>query len=235
MCYDHMECLFIPYKVTMRMRTFHCVSKFVLITTIVWGLLCLAAPAALAAPGLPLHAKVLSADPAIGSTITHVPTKVTVTAAESINPDPAGSNLFVYGPSADATATLISQGDAKVPLSSPKQMVVTITPNSGHVDGVYVVMWKTVSADDGDAASGSFTFTVNTKGATTGQQNTSQVPGESTGANGSGIQLWVPIVAALAALLAGLGVGLGLGRRRQAALSSSQLAALRRQVEREGE
>ena len=221
-------------KVSGYMHRFHILSKLVLAATLIWGLLCLVAPAAFATPALPLHAKVVSADPAIGSTISSVPASVTVTAAEEINPDPKGSNLAVYGPSTDATATLISQGNATVSLSNPKQMTVKITPNSGHIDGIYVVVWKTVSADDGDPASGSFTFTVNTKGVTTGQQNTSHVPGGSTGTNSPGIPLWVPIVAALVALLAGLGAGLGLGRRRQTALSSpSSLGALRRRVEQE--
>src|ERR1700694_5961538 len=51
------------------------------------------------------HAKVLSAIPAIGSTITQAPTTVTADCAENINPDPTKSNLFVYGPAGD----LISQ------------------------------------------------------------------------------------------------------------------------------
>ena len=216
---------------------FHRASKAVLAGILVWGLFCLTCAVAFAAPALPMHATVISADPAIGSTITHAPTKVTVNTAEGINPDPTKSNLFVYGPSGEATDTLISQGNAQVPLSSPKQMSIHITPNSGHIDGVYVVMWKTVSADDGDPAAGSFTFTVNTHGlastptATTGQ-NTATIPGNTSNSSASGTPLWVPIVASLAALLIGLGAGLGLGRRGQkAALSSSSIGALRRQIE----
>src|SRR6266487_6845240 len=78
------------------------------------------------------HAKVLSATPAIGSTITQAPTKVTVFTAENINPNPKLSNLFVYSPAGD----LISQGDAKVSLSDPKQMSISIKPDG---NGVYIV------------------------------------------------------------------------------------------------
>ena len=99
------------------------------------------------------HAKVLSATPAIGSTITQAPTKVTVFTAENINPDPKLSNLFVYSPAGD----LISQGDAKVSLSDPKQMSISIKPDG---NGVYIVQWITVSALDGDPDEGAFVFTV---------------------------------------------------------------------------
>ncbi len=68
------------------------------------------------------HAKVFKAIPAIGSTITQVPTTVTAFTLENMSPDPRNSNLFVYGPGGE----LISQGDAKVSLSNPQQMSVTI-------------------------------------------------------------------------------------------------------------
>src|SRR5437660_1346121 len=131
--------------------------KILLATIISSGLFCLGAAVTFAAPALPRHSKVISSDPGIGSTVAQMPTKVTVTTAENMNPDPNKSNLFVYGPGADATDTLVSQSNALVSFSNPKQMSVHITPNSGHIDGVYVVMWKTVSADDGDPAAGSFT------------------------------------------------------------------------------
>src|SRR5579859_6407969 len=99
------------------------------------------------------HAKVLSATPVIGSTIAQAPDKVTVECAENINPNPKLSNLFVYSPSGE----LISQGDAKVSLSNPKEMSVGIKPTG---NGVYVVRWTTVSAVDGDPDQGAFVFTV---------------------------------------------------------------------------
>src|SRR5690242_11272418 len=114
------------------------------------GLLAVVVGVAFAAPA---HAKVLSATPGIGSTIAQAPTTITVTCAENINPNPKLSNLYVYAPSGD----LISQGDAKVPLNNPKNMSIAIKPTG---DGVYVVQWKTVSADDGDPDQGAFVFTV---------------------------------------------------------------------------
>lgn len=199
------------------MRTLSHIWKLLLATLMSLGLCCMLAGIAIAAPThvtAPTHSKVLSADPAIGSTITSAPTKVTVTVAENLNPDPIKSNLFVYGPSADATSTLISQGNAQIPLSSPKEMSINITPNSGHVNGVYIVMWITVSADDGDAAAGAFSFTVNTGGVSnsTPTPSTSQAPttpptSTSNTTSTTGTPMWVAIVAALVALIVGLGVG----------------------------
>ena len=105
------------------------------------GLLVMMAGTAMAHTFLPLHAKVDSAIPAIGSTVTQAPTTVTVQALENINPDPKKSNLFVYSPAGD----LISQGNAQVSLTNPRQMSVAIKPTG---DGIYVVQWITVSAEE---------------------------------------------------------------------------------------
>lgn len=218
------------------MRTSRYALKTLLAALVGLGMLCMTAATAFAAPALPAHAKVWKSDPAIGSTIAQAPSKVTVFALEDINPDPAQSYLQVYGPSADATDTLISQGKSQVSLSDPKQMSVNITPNSGHANGVYVVFWRTVSADDGDAVSGTFSFTVNPNGAGTtppaSQNNAGAQPG--TGNNAStGTPLWALIVAAIVALLVGLGAGLGFGRRRKPATIGAMRASIARDQEEE--
>ena len=209
------------------MNTSRSIIKGLLATVVGLVLLCATAGAALAAPSLPAHAKVWKADPAIGSTISTAPTKVTVFTLESINPK--GSSLQVYGPGPDATDTLISQGKTQFPLSDSKQMSIAIAPTSGHVNGVYIVFWQTVSADDGDAASGSFTFTVNTGAAggvtPTPAPSQSSVSTPASAGGSTGVPVWVPIVAALVALLVGLGAGLGLGRRRPASASLSSMRA----------
>src|SRR6266852_4658718 len=77
-------------------------------------------------PQFPAHASVLKAIPAIGSTISQAPKTVTVFTAENINPDPQKSNLFVYGPSGEATARLISAGNTTVSLTNPEEMSVVL-------------------------------------------------------------------------------------------------------------
>jgi methionine-rich copper-binding protein CopC len=207
-------------------RPFYVPVKSLLAAAIGLGLLCLSTGLVFAAPSLPTHASVWKSDPAIGSTIASAPTQVTVFALESIKPQ--GSSLQVYGPGPDATDTLINRGTTRFPLSDSKQMSIAIAPLSAHANGVYIVVWQTVSADDGDPDSGSFAFTVGrsansastpviTRGATPA------APGASTG-----LPLWVSISAALVALGAGLGIGLGLGRRSR--LATTSLGAMRASI-----
>jgi methionine-rich copper-binding protein CopC len=175
---------------------------------------------------IPTHAKVTKAIPAIGSTVSQAPTTVTVFALENINPDPNKSNLFVYSPAGD----LISQGNAKVSLTNPEEMSITIKPDTANLNGVYVVQWKTVSALDGDPDQGAFVFTVNTAAITTptpvATTTTSTAPSTTTTSGTGGTPIWVPIVVGIVALLVGLGVGLGFGRRS----SASSIGAMRKTV-----
>lgn len=176
---------------------------------------------------IPTHAKVNKAIPAIGSTVSQAPTAVTVFTLENINPDPNKSNLFVYSPAGD----LISQGNAKVSLTNPREMSITIKPDKANLNGVYVVRWITVSAEDGDPDQGAFVFTVNTGLVTTptpvATNSTSGTTPTNTSTNSTGgTPIWVPIVVGVVALLAGLGVGLGLGRRR----TESSIGTIRKAV-----
>lgn len=186
------------------------------------------------APAIPAHASVIKAIPAIGSTITQAPTSVTVFTAENINPDPKVSNLFVYGPSGEATAALISSGNAQVSLTNPEEMSVKIKPDPQHLDGVYVVRWITKSALDGDPDEGAFTFTVNTSAAgTTGTPTpvataTGQGTTPATTSSG-GTPVWVDALLAIAGLVVGLGAGVAVGRRGRTAPAAS-LAAMRRSI-----
>ncbi len=169
------------------------------------ALLAIVAGTAFAAPA---HAKVLSATPSIGATITQAPTTVTVVCAENINPNPKLSNLYVYAPSGD----LISQGDAKVSLNNPLQMAITIKPSG---DGVYVVQWKTVSAADGDPDAGAFVFTVKANAAVAAATPTvKQTPVASNGgtSNSSSFPALPVVIVGLVALIVGLSGGLGVGR-----------------------
>ncbi|GER81378.1 hypothetical protein KTAU_00170 [Thermogemmatispora aurantia] len=182
------------------------------------------------------HAKVIDANPKIGSTISQVPSTVTVFTAENMNPDPSKSNLFVYGPDGE----LISQGNATIPLNNPREMSVRIKPDG---NGVYIVRWITVSAEDGDADEGAFIFTVKPAGANSASTTPAPTPTASaassstasTSGGTSNLPLWVS-VAGIAGLLVGGGAGLGLGRSlaRPSARSSS-LAQMRREIAREEE
>ena len=168
------------------------------------------------------HAKVLSATPAIGSTIAQAPDKVTVECAENINPNPKLSNLFVYSPSGE----LISQGDAKVSLSNPKEMSVGIKPNG---NGVYIVRWITVSAVDGDPDQGAFIFTVKPAVVSATPTTSNNTGATTTTTSNSGTPLWATILIGIVALVVGLGAGWGIGRSRSKPAQST-LSTMRRDV-----
>jgi copper resistance protein C len=186
-------------------------------------------------PAIPAHAKVYKAIPAIGSTIAQAPTSVTVFTLENINPNPTKSNLFVYSPAGD----LISQGNAQVSLQNPKEMSIKITPDPKNLNGVYVVRWITVSAEDGDPDQGAFVFTANPNATATPTvvpttTNRTTAPSSNTTSPGSGgTPVWVPIVAGIVGLLIGLGGGLGLGRRNATPVIGSMRRAVAQQSEEE--
>jgi len=202
------------------MRTLHRRVQLLIATLLSLGLTLMMVGIASAHATYPAHAKVNKAILAIGSTVSQAPTTVTVFTLENINPDPSKSNLLVYSPAGD----LISQGNAKVSLTNPKEMSITIKPDTANLNGVYVVQWKTVSAEDGDPDQGAFVFTVQPGAATTPTPvaTTTTSHGTTSATNGSGgVPIWVPIVVGVLALLIGLGGGLGLGRRSATSATSS--------------
>jgi len=106
-------------------------------------------------------------------------------------------------------------------------MSITIKPDG---NGVYVVRWITVSAEDGDPDQGAFVFTVKPAVSATPTTTNSGTPTTSgtSGTNGaSGTPLWIPILVGLVALLVGLGAGLAIGRN---SVRPSALSTMRQKV-----
>jgi len=208
------------------MSTLHRRVKLLIATLLSLGLMLVMVGMASAHTSYPAHAKVYKAIPAIGSTVSQAPTTVTVFTLENINPNPSKSNLFIYSPAGD----LISQGNAKVSLTNPREMSITIKPDPANLKGVYVVRWITVSAEDGDPDQGAFVFTVNAAAAVASSTpSTSQGTTTTTSTTNSsgGTPVWVPILVGVLALLVGLGGGLGLGRRTSPA---SSVASMRKTI-----
>src|SRR5438874_3235837 len=176
------------------MRTWYLRLQLPLATLLSIGLLYFMTGTVSAHSIIPAHAKVNKAIPAIGSTVSQAPTSVTVFTLENINPNPSKSNLFVYSPAGD----LISQGNAKVSLTNPREMSITVKPDKANLNGVYVVRWITVSAEDGDPDQGAFVFTVNTGAVTSptlaATTTTSTASSTTTTSGTGGTPIWVPIV-----------------------------------------
>jgi methionine-rich copper-binding protein CopC len=159
------------------------------------------------------HASYVSSDPAAGAVLAAAPTKVTVHFAENV--DPQGSSLMVYHEpeaknafSFDADAKVVSTGQSQVPLSDSKSMTIAMTDDG---NGVYGVVWKTVSADDGDTDNGVFFFGVGV-GNVLGNSAPTVTPGPTT-ASSRDVAVWVPILVGILALLVGGGLGAWLARR----------------------
>jgi methionine-rich copper-binding protein CopC len=166
----------------------------------------LALSAALAFPQAAFaHARPTSSSPAADSTVQEAPTTVTIIFGEELTP--GGSNIRVF----DAKGDEVSTGKATVDTNDLKKMSVGM---KGTDSEEYVVLWNSVSADDGDPAAGAFTFSVNPNGGSSGGGTTT--PGAS-----NGVQPWLAALIGVIGLILGVGVGYYFARRRTVPPSST--------------
>lgn len=148
------------------------------------------------------HAKYASSDPAANAVLKAPPSVVTVHFLENVNPD--GSSLAVY----DAQGKVVSSGPGQVSTADTKTMTVGM---SGDGSEVYLVVWKTVSLDDGDGDIGAFNFFIGNDAASSGSD--SGTSGGATGTSGSsGIPGWAVALIGIAGLIVGAG-GMYFARR----------------------
>jgi copper transport protein len=125
-------------------------------------------PAALA------HALLQSSDPVAGTTLSTVPTQVTIEFGEP--PDPKLSSIKVL----DTSGAPVTSGPAVAVAGQPAQLRVPLGPLA---PGWYTVAWRTVSAVDGHAAAGSFAFGV---AGPSGAISSAAPPGAPIGSAGPG-------------------------------------------------
>src|SRR6266702_2596789 len=108
---------------------------------------------ALVFPGISeAHAILLRSDPAKDAVLSVPPDQVHMWFSEDLNP--ALSTAVVV----NGTNQRVDQRDATISPNDPREMDVTLKPNLPPA--VYVVVWRTDSADDGHILVGSFLFTV---------------------------------------------------------------------------
>jgi len=112
----------------------------------------LAATALVGATSAFAHADPSSVTPAAGAVLNTAPTQVSMDTVEEMTLVSGSNDLVVTGPGG-----VVSQNPATVDTSNHSHISVALQSNLAT--GVYTVAWHTVSGDDGDAASGSWTFT----------------------------------------------------------------------------
>jgi methionine-rich copper-binding protein CopC len=100
------------------------------------------------------HAEPESANPPIGGTVTEPPTQVEVSFSQEVVRQGDSSSITVI----DAAGANVTTGPSEV--DDLDRTIIRVGLQPDLPNGVYTVQWQTVSASDGDTASGSFVFTV---------------------------------------------------------------------------
>ena len=162
------------------------------------------------------HAEPESANPPIGGTVTAAPTEVEVVFSQEVVRQGEDSSITVI----DSAGTNVSTGPSEV--DDVDRTVIRVGLQPSLPNGVYTVQWRTVSAADGDASSGSFVFTIDVAAAATSTEvetpsieETEEATAEETPEaatdednDDDGIPTWVIALAVVGGIVV---IGLGAG------------------------
>ena len=122
----------------------------------------LAGAVALASAGLALaHAAYVRSEPGTGAVIATAPTQVVIWFEQDMFRRAGANGIEVLGPDGAA----VTAGDAAIDDDDRRQLSVPLAADLAP--GEYTVNWHTLSAEDGDDAEGSFTFTLDPEAAVT--------------------------------------------------------------------
>jgi copper transport protein len=110
----------------------------------------------LAAPTAEAHARLVASTPGAGERVAEAPKELRLVFSEPL--DAGYTTADVIGPTGRPVATGIGQPD-------PSDARTLVAPLPPLPDGVYTVRWRTLSAADGHAEEGSFSFGVGEGGA----------------------------------------------------------------------
>ena len=100
------------------------------------------------------HADYERSVPAADEVVNQAPQQVQVWFTQDLFRREGENSLEVYGPG----ELRVDLDDAAIDDDDRKLMTVSLQPDLA--DGVYIVRWRNLSADDGDAAEGEFQFSV---------------------------------------------------------------------------
>ena len=148
------------------------------------------------------HAAYVSSVPAADSHQTAAPATVTITFAQNL--DPKGLAIAIY----DQTGKVVSTGTAQISSSDPATASIAM---KGDDSEIYRVDWQTVSAVDGDATLGAFTFGIGD----TDKVTTATTPKSAT--NASGVSPGIAVLTGVLGLVLGAAGTFFVLRNRSAA------------------
>lgn len=111
----------------------------------------------LTAGGVSAHAELDRSNPEAGATVQGSPNQVEIWFTEEIA---KGSTIEVV----DASGTTATAAEAELDLFDPDRKHLTVELKPNLPDGTYTVDWTSISAEDGDSESDSFTFTIEGSG-----------------------------------------------------------------------
>jgi methionine-rich copper-binding protein CopC len=152
----------------------------------------------------PAHATLTHADPGLDAVLNTAPTTVTLQFAEAMVP--ASSTITVY----DVKGTVVSTGPTTIAAGDLKTMHVAMKGNNSEA---YVVVWRNVSADDGDPDTGAYGFTVSKDAQASAGHQPGQTAASTTTAS-AGVAPWLTVLLVLLALAAGGAGGYWYAQRR---------------------
>jgi len=100
------------------------------------------------------HSELAESNPANGAVLDEPPEQVWLRFTEEL--DSAGSSVGVF----DQNGQQVDDGNGGVDLNDLDHETMVVTLPESVTNGKYIVRWKAVSADDGDATNGVFAFTI---------------------------------------------------------------------------
>lgn len=174
------------------------------------GAMALTAPVSEAAPAHTAHAYYVRSTPAANAVVKSAPSAVTITFAEPVTP--GGSGVLIY----DAKNQVVSGA----PQIDPNDLATLHVPMTGDGSEVYLVVWHTVSAQDGDPDVGSFSFFVNASGSSDLAPKTSPTTPANQGSPGAPI--WLVALIGMIGLVVGAGGGVAWARRKPAGAAAAE-------------
>ncbi len=132
------------------------------------------------------HAEPASVKPGDGAVLTTAPTTYEITMSQEMARQTGANDILVV----DASGKQVTAVAAVIDNADRRKLSVPLPSNLAP--GAYTVTWKTLSAEDGDTATGVLTFTFDPAGtASAGKENLKEeptVPGEVTPSGVSGAQ-----------------------------------------------